>query len=203
MTEIELCRQFVQAFGLNPYQEVAIVVDNVRRIADLVTVEESEVCVYEAKLHLNQELVNQAKRWRAYFHRVSIVVPESAVTPSTIRLVSLLERYGIGVINLGNKPARYLARPRFNRNARIEVVIESLTGRQKVGSPPAGTRSGRRVVADGCDQAREMIAAHPGITGRELKLDLGWSKDEYRDFNLRVHKGRIDGVVAEGHPARY
>ena len=204
VNEVDLCRRltgWLKSKGYEPHHEVSVSMDGRVRPVDVVTTEGAFIVCYEGKLTLDDALVNQCKRRRTCFHRVWAVVPTSGAKMRRSRNELLLKRYGIGLITIGGvietvHPAR------INTHAEIGDVVRAMSERQKRGNPPAGSAGVRRVRQDGLDRVRTLLGKEPGLSGKELRQDLGMSADEYRDLWNRARKGRVDGVRCEGSPAK-
>lgn len=142
-TEAELCKLFIDAHPRKEHLYFEVYIPGGR--CDMIHKETSIVTIYEAKLRLNIDLLEQCINRKPYAHFVYAVVPEKVSRRNTF-LESLFKDYGIGTIMLrddyseGANFLNEIQKPTFNRHPKSITIYEEnkkeIAGMQNGGITP-------------------------------------------------------------------
>lgn len=120
-------------------QNLPVVLHGDRVYPDLVIVRETgDLEVFEGKLGLNDEVMNQARRWRPFCHRSYVVVPEPDGANNHHRLRSkLIEKMNLGLIYIRYHDSKPEFQHQFNLYRNPKPDAEFLLAAMEQAPPPS------------------------------------------------------------------
>ena len=146
-SEKELCERFIEA---HPRREhLFFEVDMPRGRADIVHKEHTIVTIYEAKLSLSIDLLEQCINRKDYCHYIYAVIPYSIRRRNSF-LHKVFEDYGIGTIIVHDhdryegkiRPLEEIKKPKLNRSPKAITLYEEnkteIAGLKHAGITPFG-----------------------------------------------------------------
>jgi Holliday junction resolvase-like predicted endonuclease len=173
---------WLRAAGWDVYQEVRK--DKGEKSCDIIAARGASLWAVEVKVHLNADVIEQARWWRTYAHYASVAVPYKKHQQINAVLALALRTWGIGVLGVHNpnvvlyQPSEvdkeradlvtHVVKPPLNRGALAKYLRLSLTEEQKTYLPagsPCG--SGWSPYKATCAKLREIVQKNPGCTLRE------------------------------------
>lgn len=209
-SEKELCEKFIAAHPRSEHLYFEVYVPSGR--ADIVHKECAIITIYEAKLRLSLELLEQCINRKPYAHFVYAVVPQSKRRNRFLE--SLFEDYGIGVIsfysnrylNVGDAKIReyrnidtlheYI-RPKFFRTPKSITLYEEnkneIAGSKNAGITPFGIMV--KAIKDKLEHSRK----------KPMPIDELFKHQQYygtlKQFKTNIYqwikKGVITGIEME------
>lgn len=184
MKETELAQFFVTYLSCyDLYFEV-----DFHRCVDIVGILDRKISIaVETKLHLNFEVIEQARYNSQYFNFSYIAVPLNHGFSNTQRDICLM--FGIGILVYDDRNSRfpvseYLA-PKLNRHCKIKNILSRLSDTNKLSLPGSKSGDGNKVTAFGqtVDTLKNFVRINPG---RTLKQAI-----ENDDFSHHYHSNAV------------
>ena len=164
---------------------------------DIIAVKDDIIAIAECKVRLTHDVIDQARRWHGFAHKISIVVrhPGKCPTRQHTARVALCrgERFGL-VYRKNNGEIQVAIEAPVRRGVNISPISEALSAgitlRQPAGTPaPLGRSAGRE--SDALQAAREHLAAWPWDQAKYMARVLGWSKKQTNDFINKARRGEL------------
>lgn len=195
-TEVELCQKFVAAHPRTEHLYFEVHVPGGR--CDMVHKEHNIITIYEAKLRLNIDLLEQCINRKPYAHFVYAVVPEA--NQSFLRL--LFHNHGIGVIEMRDERIhedwrhyktigllREVEHPAFNRTPENITLYEE-NKKEVAGSQNSGVTPFSIMVT--------KITEHLKARG-ELSVETVFQHQSYygtlKQFKTNIYQWIRTGVI--------
>jgi len=184
MKETELAQFFVAYLSCyDLYFEV-----DFHRCVDIVGILDRKISVaVETKLHLNFEVIEQARYNKQHFNFSYIAIPLNNGISGIQKDICTM--FGIGILVYDDRNSRfpvseYLA-PKLNRHCKIKNILSRLSGTNKLSLPGSKSGDGNKVTAFG--QTSEMLKNFVRMNpGRTLKQAI-----ENDDFSHHYHSNTV------------
>src|SRR3990172_7170706 len=150
------------------YQEVQIATYG--HVADLVATQGRLVWILEVKRSLTFALIEQAERWTASAHYVSVVCPEVNHQNAGRQLARrTLRSLGLGLFSLTASSLEETEQPRLHRHANATRIRQVLTEAHKTFARAGNSDSLRLTPFTAtCRSIADAVARQPGLTIKEL-----------------------------------
>lgn len=185
--------------------------------ADIVAVRGPLLYVVEVKTTLGLALIEQGQSWLHRAHLVSIAAPHPHRGRGPSVAHQICGEWGIGVLDVltdyGESAVRERVAPRLIRRIPVDRsrTLRRLLTEETRTYASAGNAAGKfwSPFKDTCQQAVRAVAAHPGLTTKELVAALPkhhYSSDSVARNTLPrwLRLGKIPGLRGEGErPIRW
>jgi len=184
MKETELAQFFVSYLSCyDLYFEV-----DYHRCVDIVGILDRKISVaVETKLHLNFEVIEQARYNRQHFNFSYIAIPLNRGISNTQR--DICSMFGLGILVYDDRNSRfpvseYLV-PKLNRHCKIKNILSRLSDTNKLSLPGSKSGDGNKVTAfcQTVDTLKNFVRMNPG---RTLKQAI-----ENDDFSHHYHSNAV------------
>lgn len=161
---------------------------------------------YEVKKSLTPGLIDQVARVAPYAEEAWAVVEEpKSISPAHRHRKEILRRFGYGLIYVQPHTITFMLLPTERRRRLDDRLLEACVHDQTTGAIPAGSRGGKRIVADQWEKVRAFLRARPGLSGKELEQEGLLSHAERAKFTTAAWNGKIRGILCQRStiPARF